>query len=139
MGSSSRIVSDNEPPFIKALEYLRQKYHINHIHISGYNLHANGIVEQSHFDVQQALYKVVNGVQVQYFKAVYLVFLADCITVHHHMGCLPYFAATGTHLLIPLDIVEATYLLPPPDLLLSTMDLIASCVIMLQKHHFIHK
>ncbi|KAJ6618390.1 hypothetical protein B0H10DRAFT_1248119 [Mycena sp. CBHHK59/15] len=28
------------------------------------------------------------------------------------MGCSPYFAVTGTHPLLPLDISEATYLLP---------------------------
>ena len=76
---------------------------------------------------------MVDGVQVQWFKAVYLVFWADCITVRHHMGCSPYFAATGTHPLIPLDIAEATYLLPPPESLLSTTNLIALQAIALQK------
>ena len=28
------------------------------------------------------------------------------------MGCSPYFAATGTHPILPLDITEATYLIP---------------------------
>src|SRR5216684_32979 len=49
------------------------------------------------------------------------------------MGCSPYFAVTGTHPLIPLDVVEANYLLPPPDSLLSTTDLIARHAIALQK------
>jgi len=49
------------------------------------------------------------------------------------MGCSPYFAVTGTHPLIPLDVVEANYLLPPPDSLLSSTDLIACHAIALQK------
>ena len=49
------------------------------------------------------------------------------------MGCLPYFAVTGTHPLLPFDIIEANYLLPPPDSLLSTTDLIACRAIALQK------
>jgi hypothetical protein len=49
------------------------------------------------------------------------------------MGCSPYFAATGTHPLLPIDIAEANYLLPPPDSVLSTTDLIARCAITLQK------
>ncbi|ETW85293.1 hypothetical protein HETIRDRAFT_308540 [Heterobasidion irregulare TC 32-1] len=49
------------------------------------------------------------------------------------MGCSPYFAATGTHPLLPLDIAEATYLLPPPTTALSTTDLIARRAIALQK------
>jgi hypothetical protein len=49
------------------------------------------------------------------------------------MGCSPYFAATGTHPILPLDIVEATYLLPPPTDVMSTTDLIAIRAIALQK------
>jgi hypothetical protein len=49
------------------------------------------------------------------------------------MGCLPYFAVTGSHPLIPLDISEVTYLQPPSDSILSTTDLSAHHVIALQK------
>jgi hypothetical protein len=49
------------------------------------------------------------------------------------MGCSPYFAATGTHPLLPIDIAEANYLLPPPDSVLSTTDLVARRAITLQK------
>jgi hypothetical protein len=49
------------------------------------------------------------------------------------MGCSPYFAVTGCHPLLPLDIVEATYLQPPPTSILSTTDLIARRAIALQK------
>ena len=49
------------------------------------------------------------------------------------MGCSPYFATTGTHPLLPFDIVEASYLLPPPDAVLSTTDLIIRRAIALQK------
>ena len=53
--------------------------------------------------------------------------------VHKRMGCSPYFAVTGSHPLIPLDIAEATYLQPPPDSIISTPDLIARHAIALQK------
>jgi hypothetical protein len=132
-GTVSEIVSDNGPPFVKALQYLAKKYNIRHIRISGYNSRANGLVERSHFDVRQALYKAVDGVQSLWSKAVYSVFWADRITVRRRMGCSPYFAATGTHPILPLDIAEATYLLPPPAEPLSTTDLIAARAIALQK------
>ena len=48
------------------------------------------------------------------------------------MCCSPYFAVTGSHPLIPLDISEAPYLQPPPDSILLTTDLIAQCAIALQ-------
>ena len=49
------------------------------------------------------------------------------------MGCSPYFATTGTHPLLPFNIAEANYLLPPPDSPLSMTDLIARQAIALQK------
>jgi len=57
------IVSDNGSAFVKALAYLERKFHIKHIHISSYNSRANGLVEHSHFDPQQALFKGVDGDQ----------------------------------------------------------------------------
>jgi len=62
------------------------------------------------------------------------VFWVDRVTIRCHMGCLPYFAATGTHPILLLDIAKATYLLLPPDMVLSTTDLITRRVIALQKH-----
>ena len=49
------------------------------------------------------------------------------------MGCSPYFATTSTQPLLPLDITEATYLLPLPNAPLSTTDLIAWRAVALQK------
>jgi hypothetical protein len=60
-GVLREIVTDNGPACIKVMEYLRKRYHITHIKISGYNSRANGLVNRSHFDVRQALYKVADG------------------------------------------------------------------------------
>ena len=51
-GTLVEIVSDNGKPFIATLSYLKKKYHVKHIRISGYNSRANGIVERLHFDVR---------------------------------------------------------------------------------------
>jgi hypothetical protein len=53
--------------------------------------------------------------------------------VRKRMGCSPYFAITGAHPIIPLDIAEATYLQPPPDSVLSSTDLISRRAVALQK------
>jgi hypothetical protein len=127
------IVTDNGPQFIKALAYLEKRYHIKHIRISAYNSQANGIVERPHRDIRGSLFKACDGVQNKWHTVAHSVFWADRITVRRCMGCSAYFAATGTHPLIPLDISEATYLLPPPDTVLSTSDLIAQRAIALQK------
>jgi hypothetical protein len=44
-GSLFKIVTDNGPAFVSAMEYLAKQYHIRHIRISGYNSRANGLVE----------------------------------------------------------------------------------------------
>ncbi|RDX49695.1 hypothetical protein OH76DRAFT_1455764 [Lentinus brumalis] len=42
------------------------------------------------------------------------------------MGCSPFFAATGCHPVLPLDVFEATYLMPTPTSLVSTTELIGA-------------
>ena len=132
-GTLTEIVSDNGKPFIAALSYLEKKYHIRHIRISGYNSRANGLVERSHFDVRQALFKASDGIENKWSQAAHSVFWSERVTSRKRMGCSPYFAVTGTHPLVPFDIVEANYLAPPPDSILSTTDLIARRAIALQK------
>lgn len=132
-GALREIVTDNGAPFLKALAYLSKRYHINHIRISGYNSRANGIAERPHFDVRQALIKAVDGEENKWSQAVYSVFWSERVTVRKRMGCSPYYAATGTHPIIPLDILEVTYLQPAPESILSTTDLIARRAIALQK------
>ncbi|KAJ3499308.1 hypothetical protein NLJ89_g10112 [Agrocybe chaxingu] len=132
-GTLVEIVTDNGTPIIKACKYLADRYHIKHIRISGYNSRANGIAERPHFDVRQALFKAADGDQSKWSNSAHHVFWADRVTVRRRMGCSPYFALTGTHPLLPFDIVEANYLLPPPDSVLSTTDLISRRAIALQK------
>jgi hypothetical protein len=132
-GALTDIVTDNGPAFVKAVGYLAKRYKINHIRISGYNSRANGIVERTHFDVRQSLYKAANGNPARWSQVTHSVFWAERITTRKRMGCSPYFAITGAHPVIPLDIVEATYLQTPPGSVLSTTDLIARRAIALQK------
>ena len=132
-GALCEIVTDNGPAFVKALDYLGKCYHICHIWISGYNSRVNGIVERTHFNIHQALFKACDGDQSKWHSVITSVMWADRVTVHRHMGCSPYFTVTETHPLLPLDITEATYLLPPPDAPLLTTNLIATHAVALQK------
>ena len=124
-GTLAEIISDNSKPFVTALAHLECKYHIKHIQISGYNLHANGIVECSHFDVWQVLFKEADGKQNHWLQVTYSVFWSERVTPCKCIGCLPFFTATSTHPLLPFDIVEANYLLQPLDSILSTTNLVA--------------
>jgi hypothetical protein len=80
------------------------------------------------------MFKAADGDQNKWSQVAYSVFWSECITIKKHMGCSPFYAATGVHPILPFDIVEANYLLPPPDSLLSTKDLVARRAIALQKH-----
>jgi len=83
--------------------------------------------------MRQSLFKATRGDQSRWSLSAYSVFWAERITVRKRMGCSPYFAVTGSHPVLPLDIFEATYLQPPPDSILSSTDLITRRAIALQK------
>ncbi|KNZ81493.1 hypothetical protein J132_00459 [Termitomyces sp. J132] len=58
-------------------------------------------------------------------------FWSECVTVYKQMSCSSYYAITGTHPLLPTNIVEVIYLQLPNSFLLST-NLIACQAINLQ-------
>jgi hypothetical protein len=132
-GAIQTIVTDNGKPFITALNSLAKRYGINHIRISSYNAQANGLVEHKHWDLRQALYKIADGVESKWHWGFYATLWAERITPRQTMGYSPYFAAHGLHPILPFDIDEATYLLPPPDKILTTKDLIVRRACQLQR------
>ncbi|PIL33988.1 hypothetical protein GSI_03696 [Ganoderma sinense ZZ0214-1] len=132
-GALSEVVTDNGMPWIKACDYLAWKYHIHHIRISGYNSRANGIVERPHFSVRDALVKAAGGESDRWHAYVHTVLWSERATRRRRFGCSPYFAITGSHPVLPLDFTEATYLVPPPDSLMDTAELIVLRAIALQK------
>jgi hypothetical protein len=123
-GAIQTIVTNNGKPFIAALNSLAKWYGINHIRISGYNTQANGLVEHKRWDLWQALYKITNSVESKWHWGFYATLWAECIMPRQTMGYSPYFAAHSLHPILPFDIDKATYLLPPPNKILTTKDLI---------------
>jgi len=111
-GGLEEIVSDNGTPFVAALEWLAEKYHIRHIRISAYNSQSNGIVERSHRTIRDSLVKACNGDITQWPVLAPHVFWADRVTTRKSTGHSPYFIAHGVEPLLPFDITEATFLLP---------------------------
>jgi hypothetical protein len=119
------MVMDNGPVFLAALRWLEKHYHIKHIRISGYNSRANGLVERSHYEVQEAIFKACNGDETRWSRTTYSIFWAEQVTIRRQMGCSPFFGAHKTHPLLLLDIAESNYLLLPPAAVLSFTELIA--------------
>ena len=118
------IVTDNGPTFLAALRWLEKHYGMKHIRISGYNSHANGIVECAHYDVREAVFKACDRDENPWSAHTYSIFWAECVTIQRCMGCSPYFSAHGTHLLLLLNIAESNYLLPLPASSLTSKELI---------------
>jgi hypothetical protein len=80
------------------------------------------------------MFKAEDGDQNKWSQVAYSVFWSERITIKKCMGCSPFYTVTGVHLILPFDIIQANYLLPPPESLLSTTDLVARRAIALQKH-----
>ncbi len=133
-GCLSLIVMDNGKQFRAALKYLEKKYRIRGILISLYNSQANGRIEQPHWDVHQALYKVCGGIENQWHHYFILIMWADQVTIQKRMGCSPFFAVTGVHPVLPLDVLEATWLVEYPGRIIEDWELCGLRAIALQKH-----
>jgi transposase InsO family protein len=124
-GAIHEIVTDNGSPFIKAVEYLSDKYHINHIKISPYNSQAQGIIERAHYGLREALIRTC-GKRIQDWPLTLPYCLwAQRITTKKGIGYSPYYMAFGVEPTFPFDITEATYLAPNFGQLVDTPTLIA--------------
>src|ERR1700761_615296 len=124
-GAIQEIVTDNGKPWVKALEHLREKYHITHIRISPYNSQAQGVVERQHLNIRESIVKACEGKLTQWPTVAPYCFWADRITTRRSTGHSPYYMAHGTEPIMPFDIAEATYLVPELETPKTTEELIA--------------
>jgi hypothetical protein len=133
-GCPQKIVTDNAPQFKLVLEWLESKYGIRGITISPYNSKGNGKIERAHFDTRSALSKACSGDMAKWYWFLPHVLWADRVTIKKGLGCSPYFLVMGAEPVLPLDIVEATYLTEPPDGPISTEDVVGYRARALAKH-----
>ena len=133
-GCLVEIVTDNGPPFIKAVKWLADKYGIRGIRISPYNSKANGSIERPHWDLRQMLYKATGGAITRWFWFLHHVLWADRISCRKRLGHSPFFMVTAAHPVIPLDVVEATWLIKLPGRVLTDAEVIGFRAQALAKH-----
>jgi len=133
-GGLEEIVTDNGTPFVAALEWIATRYHIHHIRISAYNSQANGVVETTHRTIRDSLVKMCAGNIKQWYEYAPYAFWADYVMTRRATELTPYYAAHGIEPLLPFDIIEATFLIAPILMPLSTADLLAVRARMLQKY-----
>jgi apurinic endonuclease APN1 len=133
-GLCRQIVTDNAPLWLKAVQILEDKYGIRGVSISPYNSQANGKIERYHLDVREALAKATGDNLTQWRHFLPHVAWSERITVRKKFGCSPYFMVTGSHPILPLDVLEATWLVELPDRTLTTEELIGYRAQALYKH-----
>jgi len=133
-GAVEEIVTDNSTPFITAVNWLREKYHINHIRVCAYNSQANGIVERSHCTICDSLVKSCDGNITLWPILAPHIFWSDRVTTRKSTGHSPYYMTHGVEPLLPFDITEATFMLPEVSTLLSMDELIKIRMRQLMKH-----
>lgn len=114
-GAIAEIITDNGPAMLQGLEFLRKRYGINHIKISPYNSRANGVIERRHRDVRDSLVKACKPDLSDWPQVLPSILWADRATVIRGVGYSPFQMVTGVEPRIPLDIVEATWLVDGLD------------------------
>jgi len=115
MGFSERNTTQcqqcNGTLFLAALNYLKTRYDIKHIRVSGYNSQSHGAIEVAHRPVREALIKTGNGDIRGWHNRVPYVFWAERIIIKKATGLSPFYMAHGIEPLLLFDITMATYLL----------------------------
>jgi hypothetical protein len=124
-GALQEIVTDNGTPYLAALDHLQDRYSIIHICISGYNSHANSVVERMHRTIRDALVKTCEGDIKKWLEVAPFVFWANRVMTCKSTGFSPFYMAHGIEPVLPFDIVHATYLAPKLDKPLTMAELIA--------------
>jgi hypothetical protein len=132
-GALREIVTDNGAPWVKAVQYLADKYKINHIRISPYNSQAQGPIERQHLTIRESIVKSCKGNLKKWPEMTPYAFWADRITTRKSTGHSPFYMAHGVEPIMPFDIVEATYLVPQLNKPMTTTELIALRAIQLRK------
>jgi hypothetical protein len=133
-GAVGEIVTDNGTAFVAALDWLANRYGINHIRISAYNSRANGIVERQHRTIRESIVKACKGNISKWPDVAAHAFWADRATTRKSTGHTPFFMAHGVEPILPFDITLATFLVPnlvPP---LTTANLLAARAQQLEQH-----
>ncbi|TDL14357.1 hypothetical protein BD410DRAFT_696340, partial [Rickenella mellea] len=83
--------------------------------------------------VREALMKAAQGIENKWLSVAHSVFWAERVTTQRSTGLSPYEIAHGVEPILPFDLTEGTFLMPPLDAPMSTIDFIAMRARSLQK------
>ncbi len=137
-GVMGRVVTDNGSELEGAFAEVIKRLGIQHVKMTPYNKTANGVVERGHFILRQAIVKSSpkrsDGTIAQWHQQVDLAVFADKVTVNSVTGYSPYYLLHGVHPVLPLDYVEASFLVTGFKPGMETSELLALRIRQLEKH-----
>lgn len=132
-GAVGQVTTDNGKEVEGAFTILMNLYHLPRVQISAYNSQANGVVERGHFNIRQSILKTCDGDTLKWPKYVKHAFFADKVTVRRQTGFSPFYLLHGVHPVLPLDLLEASFLVEGFKSNMSTVDLLALRIRQLEK------
>ena len=127
-------MTDNGPEIKKAFEALLKQLDIPQIWITPYNHHANGVVEQGHFTLCEAIVKACKGDFRQWPSKLSEAVFANWVTISWVTEFIPYQLLHATDPLLPLNLIEATFLMENIHVRISTSKLLALRMHQICKH-----
>jgi hypothetical protein len=133
-GCPRKVVTDNGPEVKAGFKRLMKDMNVPHVRISPYNKHANGVVEQGHFTLREALVKSCGGKMNLWPKKLPMALLADRITVSRVTGFSPYQLLYAADPVLPFDLTEATFLVSGFRSGMTTTELLTLRIRQLSKH-----
>lgn len=129
----THITTDNGSEFKAAFRRLTTQLRIPQITISAYNSQANGVVERGHYILREAIVKACKGNLRRWSEKVPEAVFADRVTVKQSTGFSPYELLHGCELLLPLDLMEVTFLVEDFRSGMTESGLLAARIRQLQK------
>jgi transposase-like protein len=133
-GCPRKVVTDNGSEVKAGFKALMKQMNIPHVKISAYNKHANGVVEQGHYTLREAVTKSCGGKIEIWPDKLDAALLADRVTVSRVTGFSPYQLLYGTDPLLPFDLAEATFLVSGFRKGMTTAELLTLRICQLSKH-----
>ena len=109
-GAPQKVVTNNGPEVQDAFDKLLKRLGIPQIRISPYNHHANGVIKRGHFILRESIIKSCKSKITDWPDKVQEAVFTDHVTVSQVTGFSPYQLLHATDPLLPLDLVEATFL-----------------------------
>jgi hypothetical protein len=133
-GCPRKVVTDNGSEVKAGFKAPMKQMTIPHVKISPYNKHANGVVEQGHFTLREAITKACGGKIEIWPTKLDAALLADRVTVSRVTGFSPYQLLYGTDPLLPFDLAEAAFLVSGFQKGMTMAELLTLRIRQLSKH-----